>query len=287
MIDRVDRAVSDTLPGGTIVGLLGGEHSITVGAVRAFRRRRADLSVLYLDAHADMRDEYQGSPWSHACVALRVLEMCPLVEVGVRSLSEGRAPLHCRRGRSRILLAQRECRRRRHPATGDGTALRHRVRQHRPRRPRSLDHVRRWDARARRHVLARGHHPAPTRRREEENRRLRHRGAEPRRGSRSVRIHRRQAGLQADRLRDLPRTRLHRQRVTRLTCRSCFGYTLAEATVGSPASSRLCVCRAFGPGPVPQWRNRQRSRFVIGRLVGSSPLWGFRTLGTGAQPPPV
>ena len=88
MIDRVDRAVSDTLPGGTIVGLLGGEHSITVGGVRAFKRRSADLSVLYLDAHADMRDEYQGSPWSHACVARRVLEMCPLVEVGVRSLSE-------------------------------------------------------------------------------------------------------------------------------------------------------------------------------------------------------
>ncbi len=89
MIDRVDRAVSETLDDGTVVGLLGGEHSITVGAVRAFRRRHADLSVLYLDAHADMRDEYQGSPWSHACVARRVLEICPLVEVGVRSLSGG------------------------------------------------------------------------------------------------------------------------------------------------------------------------------------------------------
>ena len=89
MIDRVDRAVSETLPGGAVVGLLGGEHSITVGAVRAMRRRHADLSVLYLDAHADMRDEYQGSPWSHACVARRALEMCPLAEVGVRSLSQG------------------------------------------------------------------------------------------------------------------------------------------------------------------------------------------------------
>ncbi len=89
MIDRVDRAVSEALPDGAIVGLLGGEHSITVGGVRAFRRRYTDLSVLYLDAHADLRDEYQGSPWSHACVARRVLEMCPLVEVGVRSLSEG------------------------------------------------------------------------------------------------------------------------------------------------------------------------------------------------------
>ena len=89
MIDRVDRAVSDTVVDETIVGVLGGEHSITVGSVRAFWRRHADLSVLYLDAHADMRDEYQGSPWSHACVARRVREICPLVEVGVRSLSEG------------------------------------------------------------------------------------------------------------------------------------------------------------------------------------------------------
>lgn len=88
MIDRVDLAVSETLIDGAIVGLLGGDHSITVGAVRAFRRRHPDLSVLYLDAHADLRDDYQGSPWSHACTARRVLEMCPLVEVGVRSLSQ-------------------------------------------------------------------------------------------------------------------------------------------------------------------------------------------------------
>ena len=89
MIDRVDGAVSETLVGGAIVGLLGGDHSITVGAVRAFARRHRNLSVLYLDAHADLRDEYQGSPWSHACVARRVHEVCPIVEVGVRSLSVG------------------------------------------------------------------------------------------------------------------------------------------------------------------------------------------------------
>ncbi len=88
MIDRVDRAVSEMLIDCAIVGLLGGDHSITVGAVRAFERLHSDLSVLYLDAHADLRDEYEGSPWSHACVARRVLKMCPLVEVGVRSLSE-------------------------------------------------------------------------------------------------------------------------------------------------------------------------------------------------------
>jgi agmatinase len=55
--------------------------------VRAFRDVHADLSVLYLDAHADLRDEYMGSPWSHACVARRVVETAPLMEVGVRSMS--------------------------------------------------------------------------------------------------------------------------------------------------------------------------------------------------------
>ena len=46
-----------------------------------------NLSVLYLDAHADLRDEYMGSAYSHACAARRIWEMCPLVEVGVRSMS--------------------------------------------------------------------------------------------------------------------------------------------------------------------------------------------------------
>ena len=67
--------------------LLGGEHTVTVGAVLACAERYADLSVLYLDAHADLRDSYMGTRWGHASVAMRVSEICPLVEVGVRSIS--------------------------------------------------------------------------------------------------------------------------------------------------------------------------------------------------------
>ncbi len=88
MIDKIDQSVSSALNKNNIVGLIGGEHTLTVGAVRAYQRHYPSLSVLYLDAHADLRDEYQGSPFSHACVARRVLEMCPIVEAGVRSLSE-------------------------------------------------------------------------------------------------------------------------------------------------------------------------------------------------------
>ena len=86
-IRRVRDAVSQLSSDGKLVALLGGEHTITVGAVQALVDIFPDLSVLYLDAHADLRDWYMGTRWGHASVARRVHELCPLVEVGVRSLS--------------------------------------------------------------------------------------------------------------------------------------------------------------------------------------------------------
>ena len=86
-IRRVRDAVSQLSTDGKLVALLGGEHTITVGAVQALVDIYPDLSVLYLDAHADLRDWYMGTRWGHASVARRVHELCPLVEVGVRSLS--------------------------------------------------------------------------------------------------------------------------------------------------------------------------------------------------------
>ena len=68
--------------------LLGGEHTVTLGAVRACARRFDDLCVLYMDAHADLRDSYLGTRWGHASVARRISETCPIVEVGVRSISQ-------------------------------------------------------------------------------------------------------------------------------------------------------------------------------------------------------
>ncbi len=67
---------------------LGGEHSITSGLVRALMTRRRRLSVLQIDAHADLRDTYQGSGYSHACVMRRVHDLgANLVPVGIRSFS--------------------------------------------------------------------------------------------------------------------------------------------------------------------------------------------------------
>ncbi len=87
MIRRVAQAVESYDDGRRLVGLLGGEHTISVGAVRAMKQRRPNLSVLYLDAHGDLRDTYMDTPYSHACVARRLMEICPVVQVGVRSLS--------------------------------------------------------------------------------------------------------------------------------------------------------------------------------------------------------
>lgn len=87
MIKRVRKAAEAIIAAKRIPVMLGGEHSITLGLVEALLERYPKLSVLQLDAHADMRDEYQDSPFNHACVARRVSEICPIVQAGIRSLS--------------------------------------------------------------------------------------------------------------------------------------------------------------------------------------------------------
>jgi agmatinase len=67
--------------------VLGGEHSLTPPLVAAAARKFPDLSVLQIDAHADLRESYQGNPASHASAMRRVVEVCPAVQVGIRSLS--------------------------------------------------------------------------------------------------------------------------------------------------------------------------------------------------------
>lgn len=85
LVYRVTRGL---LEKGRMVVMLGGEHSLTQGAVRAYRERYKDLSVLQFDAHTDLRDSYQGTRFGNASVMRRVLELCPVVPVGVRSLSQ-------------------------------------------------------------------------------------------------------------------------------------------------------------------------------------------------------
>lgn len=71
--------------------VLGGEHSISLGMLLALKDRYKDVSVLQFDAHADLRDTYQGSKHSHACIMRRIREHAPAVQVGIRSFSDDEA----------------------------------------------------------------------------------------------------------------------------------------------------------------------------------------------------
>lgn len=78
-------AVKKVLSKNKIPVLLGGEHSISFGAVKAAKEFYPGISVLQFDAHSDLRDTYHGSRFNHACVMRRVREICSAVQVGIRS----------------------------------------------------------------------------------------------------------------------------------------------------------------------------------------------------------
>ncbi len=86
MCELVEAQAGAYLDEGKFVVLLGGEHSVSIGAVKAFSERFDELTVLQLDAHSDMRDEYEGSRYNHACVMARAKECADVVQAGIRSM---------------------------------------------------------------------------------------------------------------------------------------------------------------------------------------------------------
>lgn len=93
--------------------VLGGEHSLTAGAIRPFAQRFKDLVVLQFDAHADLRDGYQGEHFSHASAMRRVLDNpgVSLVSVGIRALSEPEVDFYqANRDRIRIFWGHEQAR---------------------------------------------------------------------------------------------------------------------------------------------------------------------------------
>lgn len=85
-VNAVSQAVSEVLHKGKIPVLLGGEHTISVGAVNAIRSQREDFGIVQFDAHADLREEYLGKRLSHACVMRRIAEIgVPIYQIGTRS----------------------------------------------------------------------------------------------------------------------------------------------------------------------------------------------------------
>lgn len=86
MVDAVRSRTSGLLKEGKFVVTIGGEHSVSIGAIQAYAKAYSDVSVLQIDAHADLRDIYEGSKNNHACVMARAKELCPIVQVGIRSM---------------------------------------------------------------------------------------------------------------------------------------------------------------------------------------------------------
>ena len=88
-IYRVSRNLLNT---GKFVVLLGGDHSITSSHVRALTEKADPLAVIQFDAHADLRDTFESSRWSHACAMSRVRELTPdTLQIGIRSMSAAEA----------------------------------------------------------------------------------------------------------------------------------------------------------------------------------------------------
>jgi agmatinase len=87
VLNEVRRVAGELVTRSKFPVVLGGEHSITAPVVAALAERHAGLSVLQIDAHADLRESFMGTPHNHACAMRRVLDHAPVTQVGIRSLS--------------------------------------------------------------------------------------------------------------------------------------------------------------------------------------------------------
>lgn len=98
MVHEVRKACEFVLDSGKLPVLLGGEHLLSLGMIEALGARYPSLVILHLDAHADLREEYQGSAYSNACIMRLALEHASLVQVGIRALTKEEFDLVEQRG---------------------------------------------------------------------------------------------------------------------------------------------------------------------------------------------
>jgi len=104
MIRRAESTVAQYLKDNKFVVTIGGEHSVSIGVIKAHAARFEGLSILHLDAHADSRDSYEGSLYNHACVIARARESTRnIVSVGIRSMDASERPAM---DRKRMFFAQ-------------------------------------------------------------------------------------------------------------------------------------------------------------------------------------
>ncbi|MBW4520497.1 MAG: agmatinase [Scytolyngbya sp. HA4215-MV1] len=95
MLQVTQQTVAKLIADGKFVISLGGEHSITTGVVEAYRQANVEpFTVVQIDAHGDLRHEYEGSIYNHACVMRRIVDMgLPTVQIGIRSICREEADL--------------------------------------------------------------------------------------------------------------------------------------------------------------------------------------------------
>lgn len=92
LVNEVYRRVASLLHDQKFPVTIGGNHTVPIGVFRAVAEKFDDLTILQLDAHADLRPEYEGSTLNHACAMARAREYAPIVQVGIRSMSKDELP---------------------------------------------------------------------------------------------------------------------------------------------------------------------------------------------------
>jgi agmatinase len=108
MVAAIAACAEEHLRTGKLLVGLGGEHTVSVGIARAVQAVSGEFVLVQVDAHSDLRDTYEGSPYSHACIARRVLELgATVIQLGVRSLCrEEMALIRTERERLRVFFAE-------------------------------------------------------------------------------------------------------------------------------------------------------------------------------------
>jgi agmatinase len=114
MVSLIEDAVNTILsgtPSPDVLAVLGGEHSISSGTAQGLSRvfTGDDLVAVQIDAHADLRDEYEDSPYSHACAARRILEVCPVFQIGIRNISEQGESFREESGQVQTVFSEEAC----------------------------------------------------------------------------------------------------------------------------------------------------------------------------------
>lgn len=92
LTEAVYKSISGLLREGKFPVIIGGNHTVPIGAFRAYSEEYKDLTILQLDAHSDLRPEYEGSRLNHACAMSRAREYAPVIQVGIRSMSKDELP---------------------------------------------------------------------------------------------------------------------------------------------------------------------------------------------------